>query len=120
MKHLYYYLILLFFLSCTSGNKEKRLQDLNQNPIELKALLLQCDSTIWSSHIIESIDDKIVTLGYASEKIFRVYQLDKNSIKPIGSFGEKGNGPKDFPAAADCYYDSHNRALSLFQEVLMS
>lgn len=110
------YFTLLFFISCSSGNKHKTElvlnNELNEKEHEqsfLSGELLSSDSDIPLGNIVDLIDNNIIISSYRQNNAFSVYQLKGDSLIEKEAFLRHGEGPFEMIQPFSFYNKQENK-----------
>lgn len=91
----YCYILLVFTCLSCSFNKEKpsleRLENIKN--IEVRGSVLDNDSTIWSSYLVDMIDNRLIIQNFRTEYAFTIYNIENNKLVKEKDLVQKGNGP---------------------------
>jgi hypothetical protein len=89
-------LLTLAFYGCKERTAEKKELESNRKPAAtLTASVLTCNYDTYGSHLLHYKNDTLVMRDFARSEYLAEYVLEADSLRLIGSFARKGEGPLD-------------------------
>ncbi|WP_158712912.1 BF3164 family lipoprotein [Parabacteroides pacaensis] len=122
----YYYILFIFTcLSCSFNEKKSALEKLKEvNNIEVNGSVLQNDSIIWSSQLVDLIDNRLIIQNFSTDYAFSVFHIENDKVIKENDLIQNGNGPYEmiYPVyfadkAAQCiyFYDVNGVKINMYK-----
>lgn len=111
----YYYLIFIFiYISCSSNKQESSLDQLKQiKNIKINGFVLENDSIIWGSNLIDIINHKLIIQNFNTDYAFTLFTINNDKLIKEKDLIQKGNGPYEmiYPA---CFVDKGTKHIYFY------
>lgn len=124
MKHCYI-LLILACLSCCPDKEKSSLERLKSvNNIEVKGSVLENDSILWSSYLVDMIGTRLIIQNFKTEYAFTIFNIENDRLVKENDLVQKGNGPHEMiyatcfiDKATEClyFYNSNGSTISMYK-----